>query len=143
MRPARPPRTGLNFGLDTGPCPATQTTNGAKNEGASEPNPNIFANPDEAIKSFRFSAMGERGQRNVMRGDSYASADLAFRKAFDMPYSDASQLGVPAGDLQSHQHAVLRHGSLNMSLEDPATFGRSSALLGGPWRMQVSVRYDF
>ena len=88
-----PAQDGLNFGLATGPCPATHTTNGAKNEGASEPNPNIFANPDEAIKSFRFSAMGERGERNVMRGDSYASADLAFRKAFDMSYSGQSQVG--------------------------------------------------
>ena len=102
--PGRP-----QFGLDNGPCPATHTTNSAKNEGASESNPNIFANPDEAIKSFRFSAMGERGQRNVLRGDSYASADMAFRKAFDMPYSAESQAGGPLGDLQSHQHAVLRH----------------------------------
>ena len=47
-----PPRTGLNFGLETGPCPATHTTNGATNEGASEPNPNIFANPDEAIQEL-------------------------------------------------------------------------------------------
>ena len=33
--------------------------------------------------------------------------------------------------------------SLNLSLQDPATFGQYSAMLGGPRRMQVSLRYDF
>ncbi len=138
-----PARPGLNFGLETGPCPATHTTNGVTNEGASEANPNIFANPDEAIKGFRFSAMGERGQRNVLRGDSYASIDMAFTKAFDMFYSEAHKLAFRLEIFNLTNTPYFDTGSLNMSLEDPATFGTYSAMLGGPRRMQVSLRYDF
>ena len=138
-----PARPGLNFGLETGPCPATHTSNGVTNEGATEANPNIFANPDEAIKGFRFSAMGERGQRNVLRGDSYGSVDMAFTKAFDMFYSDAHKLAVRLEIFNLTNTPYFDTGSLNMSLEDPATFGTYSAMLGGPRRMQVSMRYDF
>ena len=138
-----PARPGLNFGLENGPCPATHTTNGVTNEGASEANPNIFADPDEAIKSFRFSAMGERGQRNVLRGDSYASVDMAFNKAFDMFYSEAHKLAFRLEIFNLTNTPYFDTGSLNMSLEDPATFGTYSAMLGGPRRMQVSLRYDF
>ena len=138
-----PPRTGLNFGLDHGPCPATGTTNSAINEGADEPNPNIFPNPDEAIRSFRFSAMGERGERNVLRGDSYSSVDLAFNKAFTMPYAEAHNLAVRLEIFNLTNTPYFDTASLNLSLEDPATFGQYSAMLGGPRRMQVSFRYDF
>lgn len=138
-----PARDGLNFGLATGPCPVTQTTKNAQNEGASETNPNIFANPDEAIKGFRFSAMGERGQRNVLRGDRYASVDMAFRKAFDMWYSSNHRFAVRLEIFNLTNTPYFDTGSLNMSLEDPATFGTYSAVLGGPRRMQVSARYDF
>jgi hypothetical protein len=138
-----PPRPGLNFGLEHGSCPATQTTKNATNEGASEANPNIFANPDQAIQSFRFSAMGERGERNVLRGDSYGSVDLAFGKTFDMPYSAAHNLAVRLEIFNLTNTPYFDTGSLNISLEDPATFGTYSAMLGGPRRMQVSLRYDF
>ncbi|HET9261613.1 MAG TPA: carboxypeptidase-like regulatory domain-containing protein [Vicinamibacterales bacterium] len=138
-----PPRTGLNFGLETGPCPETRTTNSAINEGSDEPNPNIFPNPDEARRFFRFSAMGERGQRNVLRGDSYASVDLAFNKTFTMPYSEADNLAVRLEIFNLTNTPYFDTASLNLSLEDPATFGQYSAMLGGPRRMQVSLRYDF
>jgi TonB dependent receptor-like, beta-barrel len=138
-----PPRTGLNFGLEHGPCPATRTTNGVTNEDASEANPNLFPNPDQARQSFRFSAMGERGERNVLRGDSYGSVDLAFGKSFDMWYAAAHKLGVRLEIFNLTNTPYFDTGSLNMSIEDPATFGTYSAMLGGPRRMQVSLRYDF
>jgi carboxypeptidase family protein/TonB-dependent receptor-like protein len=138
-----PPSQELNFGLAHGPCPATHTTKGALNEGADQPNPNIFANPDQARQSFRFSAMGERGERNVLRGDSYASMDLAFTKAFDMPYAQGHNLAVRLEIFNLTNSPYFDTASLNMSLEDPATFGQYSAMLGGPRRMQVSLRYDF
>jgi hypothetical protein len=137
-----PPRTGLNFGLDRGPCPATGTTTSAVNQGG-EPSPNIFPNPDEAIRSFRFSAMGERGERNILRGDSYATVDLAFNKGFSMPYGGGHNLAVRLEIFNLTNTAYFDTASLNLSLEDPATFGQYSAMLGGPRRMQVSLRYDF
>ena len=138
-----PPREGLNFGLDHGPCPATATTNGALNEGASEPNPNVFANPDDARQSFRFSAMGERGQRNVLRGDGYGTADLAFSKSFRMAYARNHNLAVRLEIFNLTNTPYFDTASLNLSLEDPATFGQYSAMLGGPRRMQVFLRYEF
>jgi len=138
-----PPRGELNFGLEHGPCPETGTTNSAINEGATEANPNIFANPDEARRSFRFSAMGERGQRNVLRGDSYASIDLAINKGFRLGYADGHNVAVRLEIFNLTNTPYFDTASLNLSLEDPATFGQYSAMLGGPRRMQVSLRYDF
>jgi hypothetical protein len=138
-----PPRDGLNFSLATGPCPVTQTTKNAINGDATEGGPNIFASPDDAIKGFRFSAMGERGQRNVLRGDKYATIDMAFRKAFDMPYSSNHRFAFRLEIFNLTNSPYFDTGSLNMSLEDPATFGTYGAMLGGPRRMQVSARYDF
>lgn len=138
-----PPRSEPNFGLEHGPCPETRTTNSAINEGAAEANPNIFANPDEARRSFRFSAMGERGQRNVLRGDSYASVDLAVNKGFRLGYADGHNLAVRLEIFNLMNTPYFDTASLNLSLEDPATFGQYSAMLGGPRRMQVSLRYDF
>ena len=138
-----PPRDGLNFGLEHGPCPETGTTNSAINEGASEANPNIFANPDEARRSFRFSAMGERGQRNVLRGDSYASVDVAINKGFSLGYAAGHNLAVRLEIFNLTNTPYFDTASLNLSLEDPATFGQYSAMLGGPRRMQVSLRYEF
>ena len=87
--------------------------------------------------------MGERGQRNVLRGDSYASLDMAFNKSFDMFYSQAHKLAFRLEVFNLTNTPYFDTGSLNMSLEDPATFGTYSAMLGGPRRMQVSLRYDF
>jgi hypothetical protein len=138
-----PPRTEPNFSLEHGPCPATRTTNGALNEGASAPNPNIFANPDQARESFRYSAMGERGERNILRGDGYASVDLAFTKAFDMPYSQAHHLAVRLEIFNLTNTPYFDTAFVALTPEDRATFGQYSAMLGGPRRMQVSLRYDF
>jgi hypothetical protein len=138
-----PPRPELNFGLENGPCPAARTTNGVTNEGASEANPNIFPNPDQARQSFRFSAMGERGQRNILRGDSYGSVDVAFNKAVNLTNSEAHKLAVRLEIFNLTNTPYFDTASLNLSLEDPATFGQYSAMLGGPRRMQVSLRYDF
>jgi hypothetical protein len=138
-----PPSSGPNFSLERGPCPATGTTNSAVNEGSDEPNPNIFPNPDGARQFFRFSAMGERGERNILRGDSYASVDVAFSKAFNMPYAEAHNLVVRMEIFNLTNTPYFDTASLNLSLEDPATFGQYSAMLGGPRRMQVFLRYDF
>jgi outer membrane receptor protein involved in Fe transport len=87
--------------------------------------------------------MGERGERNVLRGDSYATVDLAFNKTFSMPYAGAQNLAVRLEICNLTNTPYFDTASLNLSLEDPATFGQYSAMLGGPRRMQLSLRYDF
>ena len=139
-----PPRTGLNFGLDHGPCPATadHERRHQRRRGRTQ-SEHLCRIRTRLYEFFRFSAMGERGERNVLRGDSYASVDLAFNKAFDMPYSETHNLAVRLEIFNLTNTPYFDTGSLNLSLEDPATFGQYSAMLGGPRRMQVSLRYDF
>lgn len=80
---------------------------------------------------------------NVLRGDSYASVDLAFNKAFNMPYAEAHNLAVRLEIFNLTNTPYFDTTSLNLSLEDLATFGQYSAMLGGPRRMQDPLRYDF
>ena len=87
--------------------------------------------------------MGERGERNILRGDSYAAVDLAINKAFDMPYAENHNLAVRLEIFNLTNTPYFDTAFLNLDLEDPATFGQYYGMLGGPRRMQVSLRYDF
>jgi hypothetical protein len=80
------------LGLALGPCPATQNAHGATHTGGAAGNtvPNIFADPDAAINAFRFSAAGEVGNRNVLRGDIYTNLDFGVIKTFNMPWEGHS-----------------------------------------------------
>ncbi len=130
------------LGLATGPCPSTQNVHFAPHAGGST-NPNLFAFPDEAIKQFRFTATGQRGQRNVLRADGYGSLDLGFAKSFGMPYSENHKLQFRWEIFNVANSAHFDAASLNASIEDPSTFGDYTQMLGGPRRMQVSLRYQF
>jgi hypothetical protein len=136
---------GVNpFGLARGPCPATQNSHSALHQGSTQGTPNLFANPDEAIKHFRFTEPGGRGQRNVLRGDGYGTFDLGIAKSFVMPYSDKHRLlfrwdilnllNSPSFDVSNNA---------NFDIEQPSNFGDYTQMLGFPRRMQVSLRYEF
>jgi hypothetical protein len=60
-----------------------------------------------------------------------------------MPYSEGHRFTIRLEVFNLTNTPYFDTGSLNMSLEDPATFGQYGAMLGGPRRMQVSGRYDF
>ncbi|HVL69240.1 MAG TPA: carboxypeptidase-like regulatory domain-containing protein [Vicinamibacterales bacterium] len=62
-----------------GVLPETQTT---KNRVNNRPSP--FADPDEALKFFRFSMPGEQGMRNELRGDGYFTIDTSVSKAWNI-----------------------------------------------------------
>ena len=76
-------------------------------------------NPDEAIKSFRFSAMGERGQRNVLRGDSYASVDHGLHQVLRHVYSEAHKLAVRLEIFNLTNTPYFDTGSLNHEPRGP------------------------
>jgi hypothetical protein len=140
-----PSNSPQGFGLETGPCPSTRTSHFVQVPGAAPgvTSPNMFDNPELAIQYFRWSAMGERGQRNVLRGDGYRSVDLGLAKFFTMPYSEKHRLGLRWDIFNVTNTAHFDTASLNTSPDDPSTFGQYGKMLGGPRRMQLALRYEF
>jgi hypothetical protein len=53
-----------------------------------------------------------------------------------MPYSERHRLGIPWEVFNVTNTPHFDTASLKMSIEDPATFGTYSSMLGGPRRMQ-------
>jgi len=133
------------LGLDVGPCPGTQSAHGAvhgSGSSASQPTPNLFANPDQAIKLFRFTATGDRGQRNVIRADKYESLDAGLAKTFKLPREGMSF--VLHWDVFNVLNSVyFDAGNLNASPQNPGTFGDYTQVLGRPRQMQLSLRFQF
>jgi hypothetical protein len=130
------------FGLAVGPCPSTQNVHGALHGGGGQPTPNLFRNPDEAIKHFRLTATGERGQRNQVRADGYFSTDLGIAKRFNLPREGMALLF--RWDIFNLTNSVYFDAtSLSASPEDPGTFGDYTAILGRPRQMQVSLKFVF
>ena len=130
------------LGLATGPCPGTQTTRAATHSGVTDSSPNAFANPDQALTSFRYGATGESGGRNLMRGDKYMSMDFGISKSFNTPW-EGHRVEFRWDIFNLTNSAFFDTGSINASIGDPGTFGDYTAVLGGPRRMQVQLRYQF
>jgi len=130
------------LGLDIGPCPGTQSVHGAVHGSGGQPTPNIFANPDQAIQMFRFTATGERGQRNVLRADKYFSTDMGLSKVFKLPRERTSL--VLRWEVFNVTNSVYFDASnISTSIDDPGTFGDYTRILGRPRQMQVSLRLQF
>ena len=130
------------LGLASGPCPGTQTTRAATHTGVTGSSPNAFANPDQALTSFRYGATGESGGRNLMRGDKYMSMDFGISKSFNTPW-EGHRVEFRWDIFNLTNSAFFDTGSINASIGDPGTFGDYTAVLGGPRRMQVQLRYQF
>ena len=125
------------LGLSTGPCPATQNV-----KSSTRGTPNAFADPDAAFAFLRFGAPGESGGRNLMRGDKYINIDMAIVKSFPMPW-EGHKLDFRWEIFNLFNSAYFDTGEINGSIGDQATFGDYTAVLGGPRRMQVYLRYTF
>ncbi|HEX8147435.1 MAG TPA: TonB-dependent receptor [Pyrinomonadaceae bacterium] len=52
--------------------------------------PNLFADPTAALRSFRDARPGEAGDRNIIRGPGYISLDAGLYKSFKMPWEGHS-----------------------------------------------------
>ncbi len=83
-----------SYATQTGIVPAPHTTKNAPSAAAGAPGgPNIFADPAAAYNAYSFTAAGETGQRNGIRGDGVFGIDLGLGKRFhlfnfrDQPHS--------------------------------------------------------
>jgi hypothetical protein len=129
------------FGLDVGPCPSTQNVHGAIHGTGGQATPNLFANPDAALTHFRFTATGDRGQRNVIYGDKYFSTDLALQKRFFL--GERLNLILRADVFNLTNSVYFDASGLSASIEDAGTFGDYSQVLGRPRQMQLSLKLTF
>lgn len=137
------PTSGSRFGVTVGPCPATQNSHGATHSATpGVQSPNLFANPDAAFDNFRFTLPGLRGERNIIRGDTYFNLDFAVAKTFRMPW-EGHRLTVRWETFNLTNTPTFDTGNLSASIGRKATFGDYLGLLGGPRRMQFTLRYEF
>jgi hypothetical protein len=130
------PRGSYILGLAVGPCPPTKTTkNGPRG-------PNLFPDPDEAFRHFRHAATGENGGRNQLRGDKYLNFDFGIVKSFRLP-KERHRLHFRWDIFNLLNSPYFDTGAINASFGDAGTFGDYRGLLGGPRRMQLTLRYEF
>lgn len=104
--------------------------------------PNLFADPDAALAFFRQTLPGDSGERNVIRADNYFNLDLAIAKSFSMPWEGHS-LKFRWEIFNLTNSVYFDAVSLSTSLLKQGSFGNYTAVMGGPRRMQVTLRYEF
>jgi Carboxypeptidase regulatory-like domain len=129
------------LGLDVGPCPGTQNVHGAVHGGGGQPTPNLFADPDLAIKFFRFTATGDRGQRNALRADKYFSTDVGLAKSIKLGERVSLLFHWDVFNLTNS--AYFDAAGISASPSNPGTFGDYSQMLGRPRQMQGSLKLIF
>jgi hypothetical protein len=130
------------------PCPATQNSSSATHNGVQDnagnliSGPNLFRDPDAAFDGFRFTLPGQRGQRNILRGDKYINLDLGLAKTFNMPWEGHS-IRMRWDIFNVFNGVYFDTASVTADIGSRGSFGNYSAVLGGPRRMQIALRYEF
>lgn len=135
------PRGVYPFGLDVGPCPGTQNAHGAVHGTSGTPTPNLFSNPDLAVQLFRYTATGDRGQRNVLRADKYFSADVSLAKTIKLGERVSLLFHWDVFNLLNS--AYFDAAGVSASPSKPGTFGDYTQMLGRPRQMQGSLKLVF
>ena len=101
--------------------------------------PNLFADPGTAIQQFRFTATGQRGQRNVIRGDKYESVDAGLIKTFKLPREGMS-LVLHWDVFNVFNRTNLANPDSNV---DDATAGQITSIVDFKRRMQIGAHLTF
>ncbi|MBM3766872.1 MAG: carboxypeptidase regulatory-like domain-containing protein [Acidobacteria bacterium] len=104
--------------------------------------PNIFQDPQQAIKAFGFTMPGEIGNRNNVRGDGLFNIDLSLSKRFDLPFEGHSmQFRWEVFNATNSVRFDVRGANINLG--QPGAFGRYSTTLVPSRVMQFGLRYEF
>jgi len=123
-------------------CPAVQNvSNAVHTQSMSAPVPNLFRDPDAAFDGFRFTLPGQRGERNILRGDKYINWDFSIGKIFRI--TENQRLEFRWEMFNAFNQVYFDTASLSASIGTRSTFGDYTAVLGGPRRMQASLRFEF
>lgn len=128
-------------GTIIGPIPAqTNTKNGLLPDG--KRGPNVFDDPQAALKAFRQANIGEVGTRNALRADGLFSVDLGIGKRFRLPVEGHSlQLRAEAFNLTNSVSFNVNFNAADLG--SPAEFGKYSRVLVPARVWQFGLRYEF
>ncbi len=107
----------------------------------------VFADPTAALNDFVHPFPGQSGTRNGLRGDGYASWDMALSKRWSMPWEGHSvqfrwEVFNVANLTRFNVMAGLGDGAPSLQQSNTA-FGNYAGLLTNPRVMQFGLRYDF
>ncbi|MGB7202157.1 MAG: TonB-dependent receptor [Pyrinomonadaceae bacterium] len=115
---------------------------------------NFFANPQQALNSFRNALPGETGERNTFRLPGYSATDLGLSKSFKMPWNENHkfQFRWEVFNVFNQQYFLANNftrASFGLP-EDAETATAASAfgkiftdIQGNPRRMQFGLRFSF
>ena len=107
----------------------------------------VFADPTAALNDFVHPFPGQSGTRNGLRGDGYASWDMALSKRWSMPWEGHSlqfrwEVFNVANLTRFNVMAGLGDGAPSLQ-QSSTSFGNYAGLLTNPRVMQFGLRYDF
>jgi hypothetical protein len=134
------------FATQTGIVPAPQQSKNAPSaQKGAKGGPNIFADPATAFAAYSFTAAGETGQRNGVRGDGVFGIDMGLGKRFhlftfrDQPHT--LQFRAEGFNITNTVRFDVR--SAGLSAANQAKFGQYTDVLSKPRVFQFSARYEF
>ncbi len=111
--------------------------------------PSMFADRDEAYRSFRSPYPGETGDRNQLRWPSYWVVDLSLKKSFTMPWYEGHNVSFTWGVFNVTNTPIFV-GNSNTALgfnpqngSAPTGFGVFTGTRSDARVMQFGLRYDF
>ena len=113
--------------------------------------PTMFANPDEAYRSFRSPYPGETGNRNQLRYPAFWVIDMGLQKSFNMPWKEGHKVSI-RWDVFNVTNTPIFFGNSNTAMgfqpqmpdqTAPTGYGQFTATRGEARVMQFALRYDF
>lgn len=115
--------------------------------------PTMFADPNEAYRSFRSPYPGETGDRNQLRWPSYWVVDMGMQKSFSMPWKETHKMKFQ-WDVFNVTNTPIFVGNSNTAMgfrpdrpsplqNAPVGFGQFTTTRGSARVMQFAFRYDF
>jgi hypothetical protein len=105
--------------------------------------PNIFAEPQAAIKAFDYPLPGGIGTRNGVRGDGLFNIDLNLAKRFVMPYSEKHSVQFRWETFNLTNTPSFDVDTISADISVGGTFGQYTTTLSNSRVMQFGLRYEF
>lgn len=104
---------------------------------------NLFQDPATAVEAFSFTAPGQSGGRNIVRGDGNFNIDAGLMKRFAMPFSEAHTLQFRWEVFNVTNTVRFDPLSATADLSNLGSFGRYTNTLSLPRVMQFALRYEW
>ncbi len=104
--------------------------------------PNMFKDPQSAIKSWRYALPGERGSRNIGQGPGYFGLDSGVAKSWKITESQALKFRWEVFNV-TNSPTFDGGYSVGSSLSSTSSFGVFNQTLTKPRIMQFALRYEF